>query len=388
MLVTCFVSCKFRKPGIPDMRDSFRFDDNRPMGASLATNILQDAYPDNWVTKIKTGFTDINYNYEDTASLYFMTGKNFFLSEQEAENLLNFVERGNTVFLSAQQIDTTLLELINCSQFKMSEQAEVAPYAYLNTQTKLQSTFGRDSSYKYFYFPIVNFFTADSASNVKSLGFNAYHSPNFIVFFKGKGALFLHCEPRVLSNYFLLQNKNVDYLRDILRAFPAKVEHLYVDDFYSKINFRKNERNGSLLAFIYSHPPLAWAFTILIVLFLSYLFINGKRRQRIVPIIKPVENASVSFAEVIAGLYRKTKENKNIAEKMITYFYEEVRSKYFINTSKVTEDFIMILSRKAGVEYEITNSLFYTIQMVQDSPEVSDELLMQLNEKIQQFKQT
>lgn len=381
------MSCKTGKQGLPDMRGSFRFDDNRPMGTSLATNMLQDAYPDNWITKRKAGFTDINNNYEDTASLYFMTGKKLYLSKEETKNILDFVARGNTVFLSAQEIDSTLLESIKCSQFQMTEDAEVAPYAYLNTQTKLQSSFGRDSAYKYFYFPIVNFFTADSASRVKSLGFNAYHSPNFIVYFNGKGALFLHCEPRVLSNYFLLQNKNVHYLMNIIKAFPARVEHLYVDDFYSKINFRKDEGKASLLSFIYSHPPLAWAFSILLVVFLSYLFINGKRRQRIVPIVKPVANASVSFAEAIASLYRKTKENKNIAEKLITYFYEEVRTKYFINASKITEDFIMTLSRKAGVEYNITNSLFYTIQMVQDSAEVSDELLMQLNEKIQQFKQ-
>lgn len=356
------------------------------MGTSLATSLLEEAYNGYNVIHSKNTFTDLCYDYEDTASVYFMTGQKFFATSDEADALMSFVKRGNTVFIAAQEIDTTILQLVNCVQYSMNPNNEQKPSDFLETNTSLVKSLGADYRFQYFYLPLVNFFKKDTYSAAQTVGYNAFQEPNLIVNFHGTGALYLHADPRALSNYFLFQKNNYQYFNHILQMLPKNPEHVYIDDHYSKINYRGKEKSNSLLGFIYSNPALAWAFTILLIAFLLYVLINGKRRQRVVPVIKPTENASVAFAEAIAGLYRKEKENKSIAEKMITYFYEEIRTKYFINTSKVTEDFLTTLSRKAGTDLTQTKDLFYTITMIQDSPEVSDDLLLQLNQKIQQFK--
>ena len=136
---------------------------------------------------------------------------------------------------------------------------------------------------------------------------------------------------------------------------------------------------------IFKYPPLKWAFWISLMLLLLYILFNGKRRQRIVPIIKPVQNSSVAFAEAIAGLYLKEKNNKIIADKMITYFNEYIRSRYFLNTNIANHDFLMALSRKSGVVLNKTETLYRTMQQVSDSIEIDDFILLNLNEQIQQF---
>ena len=91
------------------------------------------------------------------------------------------------------------------------------------------------------------------------------------------------------------------------------------------------------------HPPLAFAFWLSLILLLLYILFGGKRVQRIIEQLKPNENTTVTFTETIGRLYLQKKDNKNIADKMITYFNEYIRNTYFLNTNLVNDDFIAVL---------------------------------------------
>ena len=169
---------------------------------------------------------------------------------------------------------------------------------------------------------------------------------------------------------------------------PQTPEHIYWSSYYGKKTYKESDNSFSTLSTIFKYPPLRWAFWIALALLLLYILFNGRRRQRIVPVIPPVENSSVAFAEAIGGLYLKEKSNKTIAEKMITYFHEHIRSRYFLNSSVVNEDFLQSLSRKSGVEYATIKRLYYDMQTAVDSPEVDDEMLLNLNTQIQEFYKT
>ncbi len=91
-------------------------------------------------------------------------------------------------------------------------------------------------------------------------------------------------------------------------------------------------------------------------------------------------------AFVLEGRYLQKKNNKNIADKMITHFYEHIRNNYFLNTGEINNDFINTLSRKSGVAIELTQNLFVTIEKIQANKNVNDVDLLTLNELIQKFK--
>ena len=101
--------------------------------------------------------------------------------------------------------------------------------------------------------------------------------------------------------------------------------------------------------------------------------------------IKPNENTSVTFTETIGRLYLQKKDNKNIAEKMTTYFNEHVRNNYFLNTNVINDEFITTLSRKSGVEKNRVESLYRAISHVHNNAVVDDYQLLSLNEQIQHF---
>jgi hypothetical protein len=70
---------------------------------------------------------------------------------------------------------------------------------------------------------------------------------------------------------------------------------------------------------------------------------------------------------------------------MITYFYEHIRNKYFISTSKINDEFINSLAGKSGVPKEKTRELFTLIQRIQSGENTDDETLIELNTQIENF---
>ena len=121
---------------------------------------------------------------------------------------------------------------------------------------------------------------------------------------------------------------------------------------------------------------------------LFYILFAGKRKQRIIEERNPNVNTTVEFTETIGRLYLQKRDNKNIADKMVTYFNEYIRNTYFLNSNHITDDFVTMLSRKSGVEKNKVDTLYRTIAATQGSDEVNDYQLLSLHEQIQGFYKT
>jgi hypothetical protein len=231
------------------------------------------------------------------------------------------------------------------------------------------------------------------------MGVNEAGKPDYIIKFIGKGRLYLHAAPRAFGNYFLLTANNLEYLDNVLSYLRLEPKNIYWDEYYKTqtINRKKktsgsNGKSGdddkdkfSSFNVIKQNPPLLWAFWLAVITLVLYVLINIKRKQRVISEIKPNTNTTLTFTETVGRLYLQKKNNKSIAEKMITYFYEHIRNTYFLNASPVNNEFLNSLSRKSGVPVDVTQKLFSTIDAVNTNNNVNDIELLQLNELIQNF---
>ncbi len=382
--VLLLAACRSDKgPKLPALKESFSKKDKNPFGASIAYRQVKSLYASNSIRDVRQPFSKTWKEISDSGSLYICITGSLFVNEEEADAMLQYVDAGNDLFISAAYIDDVLQQKINCTT-KVNFNQVFGAMAF--TQTSTRSLVEPDSAYSYFYYPFNNYFVKIDSGRTRVVGVNDDLMPNSIVYFHGRGKLYLHCDPRAFSNYFLLKDSNFKYMQQSLAFTPVVPGHVYWDDHYNKLRRRKGEDdNFSTLSEIMKHPPLVYAFWLTLLLLLLYVLFGGKRVQRIIEQRKPNENTTVTFTETIGRLYLQKKDNKNISDKMITYFNEFIRNKYFLNTNSINEDFITALSRKSGVQRESVDSLYRTITSAQSSDHLDDYQLLSLNEQIQNF---
>jgi hypothetical protein len=392
------ISC--RQPGrvLPPLNESFRKSDKQPFGGFIAYKEFKNLFKDRYVETVTDPFDEEWNNIKDYSdnkkySLYFLITKNLVLNYSEVNAFMDYVKAGNDLFISADYVDTRLLENINCNNERMGEIADETKG--LMHQTKVSMYFDDNfnaPSYGYYYYPFLNSLSDYDTAFARVLGVNEKNDPNYIILFSGKGRLYLHVAPRIFSNYFLLSGDNHKYLENVISYLRSDPKNIYWDEYYKNTNpNRRKNNNGkdddsfSSLSVIRQHPPLLWAFWLGIIGLLLFILFNAKRKQRIIDVVKPNVNTTVNFTETVGRLYLQKKNNYHIAEKMITYFYEHIRNKYFISTSSINDEFINSLAGKSGASVETTRRLFTLIERIRRGENVDDEALILLNNEIENF---
>lgn len=400
LVIPVLYGCNFQNgKQIPSLTESYRKTDKLPFGSFIAYNQFKLEFPDYWINIAEKPF---NKTWEDIKgnstkySLYFLVTKNLILTNDEVNAMMEYVRAGNDLFISADYIDSKLLEAVYCTTSRQSEIINEVNGKMNETNVSLY--YGNDfktQKYSYYYYPFLNYFSSYDSSFTRVLAVNEINQPNYLILFSGKGRLYLHNAPRIFSNYFLLSNHNYRYFDYITAYLQFEPQFVYWDEYYKNVSSTRNKNNMnnnsdddafSSLNVIKRNPPLLWAFYIALAGIILFVVFNIKRKQRTIEIIKPNNNATVAFTETVGRLYLQQKDNKNISEKMITYFFEYLRKKYFINTSVINDEFTNSLSRKSGIPQNETNELFELIRQIQSQENVNDEELMQLNEKIEFFK--
>jgi len=397
LLLLMLGSCLQNSKQLPSLDETYRHTDTQPFGSFIAYKGLKSEFPDYWINIADQPFTDTWQRFQkdtdSTYSLYLLITKNLILNDEEANAMMDFVKAGNDLFISADFIDHKLLEALNCTIDRKDEILREVNGKMNNTSISI--SYGKDmnsSEFGYFYFPFLNYFNNYDTATTRVLGVNEKGLPNYIVLFYGKGRFYLQLAPRAFSNYFLLTGNNYHYFESATAYLRFNPQYVYWDEYYNNYSSTRNKNNFkdgndfSTLKVINQNSSLMWAFYIGMACILLFTLFKIKRKQREIRVITPVKNDSVAFTETIGRLYLQQKNNRNVAEKIITYFYEYLRKKYFIATDNINKDFINSLAKKSGIGQNETADLFECIEKIQFGENVSDEDLFSLNQKVENFK--
>jgi len=118
---------------------------------------------------------------------------------------------------------------------------------------------------------------------------------------------------------------------------------------------------------------------------LLYLLFNAKRRQRVVPVVKPLRNTTVEFIQTIGNLYFQEGDTVNIVQKKIIYFLDRVRNRYYLDTSKLDESFAEKLHNKSGKNKALIDSILHFINDFEKKKFAIQVDLVKLNSLIEEF---
>lgn len=219
----------------------------------------------------------------------------------------------------------------------------------------------------------------DSVTDVEVLGRNSAGNPVFVQKRVGKGAIYFHSVPLAFTNYYLLPQNNSGYISRCFSYLP--VAPVYWDEYY-KVG---RQGAGTPIRVLLQTPALKTALVLTLALVLVYMLFQSKRRQRIIPVIKPFENSTLQFVGTVARLYYNRGEHTSLAKKKTMYFMERLRIRYQTPIDWVSEDSIQAVSARSGVNEAGTRTVFRFSHHLRMATHVTEKELIDYNKLVEEF---
>ncbi|HYG04360.1 MAG TPA: DUF4350 domain-containing protein [Chryseosolibacter sp.] len=374
-----FVLFKLMTPKQFDWSETYAHDDKDPYGTFALFELLPS---------VSDG-AGVNHSYQTLYELgdSMKSGSNIFIlsryfspQKEDVNTLLKHVNNGGTAFIGARHISGILADTLKLQTYdnlfggsEFFDKKDSAYVSFLNPAL--------DTTHKFWYRrdDVYNYFKKFDTTRTTVVAQNSEKLPVTIRVTWGEGNLILTSAPVTFTNIYLLSGKNSDYVSGCLSYLQTSP--IFWTEFY---HLGRMEARTPL-RYILKTEPLAWAYYLTIASLVIFMIFEAKRRQRVIPVIKPLGNTTLEFVSTIGNLYFQSANHKNIAEKKIQFLLEQIRTRYRLDTTRLDDDFLKALALKAGKPSHEINMLFSDITSILSLPDISSAQLKDLNLKIEKF---
>ena len=383
LLLILLTSLEANEPEPINWSPSYTAADKIPLGTYVLFDQLRGQDLEMEPIKIPPYEFLINNNPSGT---YFFLNNQLSFDDDELHKILEWVEKGNTLFLSAEffsenLLDTLKLELATAVPDGISSKPMLN---LVNPELESEEAFLFDKEGYYSYFSEIDTL-AHTILGISELFSDSLKiedpEVNYLKTAFGQGEIYLHSTPQAFGNFFMLWKNNSEYVEKTLAYLPTK-EVLYWDQYYKA----GKSFYTSPLYILLNNKALKWAYYFAILGAVLFVIFEGKRKQRSIPVVKPLENKTYDFTRTIAGLYLDQKDFRKIASKKIDLFLDYIRENFRISTNSLDEEFYLKLSAVSGNSIEEVQELFEIIQRLQHRKSVNKDELLKLNSAIDKFK--
>lgn len=353
------------KSEVLDWRKSFDVNKKTPFGLFVFNEEASYLFKNKLE---KTNLSPFEYYRENKTS----TPHNIFIFNKKLDNeswkkILTEVEKGSDVLMFSQNIDYQIYDTLNIStksEYHDSLSLHLTDIKLVNQYINIDKL---PTANHFSYLP-ENHTILGYSENTKKQKIGV----NFIEIPFGKGRFLFHLEPLIITNYHLLKSENEKYTESVFSFLPDRKTIWFTEDYKKNIS-------SSPLRFILDNAGLRYAWWLLLVGLLLFMFFNAKRKQRIVPIIEPIKNKSVEFVKSIGNLYLQEGSPRDMAQKKIQYFLHKIRTELMIDTKTLDDVFIKKLHSKTGKSLEKITDAIHLIRDIEKSHKIKQEDLIKIN---------
>ena len=340
----------------------------------------------------------------DSGSTLFFIGENFALKDRELRDVIEKVEEGNTLFLSCEHMTQNVIDML-FDFYTMTYEYE--PKTIVHVLDEI--TPFRNNKEKSFSFIAV--FQNDTITRewrvfdeITIIGEDLQlitsiqkggDYPNFIVFKRGKGKIFLHTTPESLLNYQLLKKDGAQHAKFILQAFP-KDQNAYWLDFaqltrskeepnYDDFSDDKKDRDESYLQFLFSNANLRIGMLLAFFGCILFLIFRSKRQRPVIPLKQKARNTSVEFSRTVASIFLSRQNPHGLLQLQKKNFYDLIARYFFIDLNDTNSvRAIESLSQKANVPVDEIQKLLQLLE-TKVKINVDESYLFDVNRRIKLF---
>lgn len=361
-------------------QENYQQNNDQPYGTQVLYQMLKADKEDLFI-EVDTSFalTMAKDSFMCPATYYFV-GRRQYLGDHNTEALLEFVEAGNNAFISTNILSVYLTDELNidgCQIWGGFDQHEdstiiatfVHPEFAEDTGYSFTYVYEKDTSqYLWNYMETWNWCTENTDAFVLGNIDTVYD--NFIKVPYGEGSFYIHANPIMFTNYYMIEQNGFDHYNTVASHWPDG-DIIWDEPAHRPFKEAPPEEDESNrpvpdtpLQFILSHQSLKWAWYIMLVSVLLYLVFHMKRRQRVIPVIEPYENTSIEFARTLSDLHFINKDHLSIVKKMMRSFKYHLRNRYKINTDQHWDTYVKTLSLKSDIPEHILSQLFKRYDLI------------------------
>ncbi len=392
ILTSIMVSCSQEKK--TDWRVTFDKNSKEPYGCYIAYHFLHDYFPDNTIESGRNPFTEINRSLlnkraaRNKQHLSFVVCRSFQTDSLELDKIIRYVRQGNSLCIMAENFSENMFRYFHLTYDHITPSGN---NYFSNSSNMLNNQhvtlFYNHRQYRFTYdgLPIEYAFTKDSSYKAAYyyMGYvNIVDTPNRLIEFEGNGSLMICRNPVSMTNHFLLQHDNINYLNYFFSYFNANPKTV---TWYTMYERKIKDDSENDLSWLLNFPPLFYTFLLIAVLLLFYTLFESKRRQRAIAILPGNKNTSLEFIETVGLLYYNKKDHKNLSEKMIMHYLETIRSRYGLKTNELNEEFASLLSQKTHHSLTDTTAFIAYIRYIRDSEKITDTDIRHLYHQLKIF---
>ena len=208
-------------------------------------------------------------------------------------------------------------------------------------------------------------------TRLKRLGHINDTATNFFRVELGDGHFYFHLNPIVFTNYHINREAGFRYARQAFAFLDEKP--IYFDQFERgppKPDAPDKPRFGqSPLQFILSQSSLRWAWYWGLASLLLFVVFQGKRRQRVIPVMAGYGNETLAFVRTIGQMHRQHKAIKGIVQKQMTRFLAFLRDQYGLHTQTDEETLAQKAGYQTGLDPQRIRSIFTKYHEIQRKSE-------------------
>ncbi len=383
LIFAAIIIIDLNKPKEIDWRPTFSTNDKIPFGLYILDQEIEGLLH-NSIEKIAVTpyeYFDPLYDYDTIVNTYSVSGNFVDISEKDnldqmsLSEVFYYVGHGNTALLSMKSYPAALLDSL---QLQME-----FDYRFTDSVAVWQANPAFGGKRYYLREGVGNgYFTKVDTLNTTILGYQhaGEQGVNFVKVGYRKGHFLLHTQPAAFTNFYLLKDNHASYAAGVLSYLPEEKTFWYTKDSAAE------QRSRSMLRYILDQPALASAWFLFLGGMLVFILFNAKRKQRVVPVIKPLTNTTVEFTKTIANLYHQEQDYDAVIEKKIIYFLEKIRNEYLLDTTKLDEEFARKYAQKSGKDPALVKAALNRINSYRNSRHISIEAdLIEINNAIEKI---
>lgn len=163
---------------------------------------------------------------------------------------------------------------------------------------------------------------------------------------RGKGELFVSCDPLLMTNYGILDTQTnglIFRLMSQFRGLPIIRTEAYGPE--------TEYETDTPLRFWLQNEPLRWAIYLTLGGLLLFCVFYARRRQRVIPVVEVPKNRSLEFVKLIGTLYYQKHINHDLLQKKYAYFTETLRRLMMVDVedTETRKDDVAQIALRAGM---------------------------------------